>query len=47
LTVAQDPVDFDVVIYQASGTQLFWLNEDDYSIFLGPIQQQGSLATLP
>jgi hypothetical protein len=47
LTVAQDPIDFDVVIYQASGGQLFWLNEDDYSIFLGPIQQQGSLTSLP
>jgi hypothetical protein len=39
-------VDFNVVIYQASGTQLFWLDEDTFSIWLGPIQQQGTLSGL-
>jgi hypothetical protein len=34
---------FDVVIYQASGGKLIWLNEDSTSVFLGPLQQQGSL----
>ena len=38
-----------VVMYQASGGQLFWLNYDtsDTSEFLGPLEQQGSLAGLP
>jgi hypothetical protein len=40
-------VNFNVVIYQASGTQLFLLDEDGDSISLGPIEQQGSLAGLP
>jgi hypothetical protein len=40
--VAGAPVDFDVVIYQASGTQAFMLNEDEGSVFLGPIEQQGA-----
>jgi len=47
-------VPFNVVIYQASGGQLFWLNEDYdqasdnfYSVFLGSLQQQGSLTGLP
>jgi hypothetical protein len=40
---------FDVVIYQASGGELFWLNEDPNSqfLFLGPLQQQGSLSGVP
>ncbi len=32
---------FDVVVYQASGNQLFWMNEDFYSVFLGSLQTQG------
>jgi hypothetical protein len=40
-------VDFNVVIYQASGTQLFWLDEDEFSLWLGPIEQQGSLTGVP
>jgi hypothetical protein len=35
--------DLNVVIYQASGTQAFWLDEDADSVFLGPIEQQGTL----
>ena len=44
--VAGSPVDFQVVIYQASGGQLFWMDEDNFSLFLGPLEQQGSLAGL-
>ena len=48
ITVAGgSPVDFSVVIYQASGAQLFWMDEDGDSLFLGPLEQQGSLAGLP
>jgi hypothetical protein len=38
-----------MVIYQASGAQLFWLDEDENgeSVFLGSLQQQGSLIALP
>jgi hypothetical protein len=39
--------DFQVVTYQASGGQLLWLDEDLYSVFLGSLQQQGSLTALP
>ncbi|HEY4903584.1 MAG TPA: hypothetical protein VIH89_08945 [Candidatus Sulfotelmatobacter sp.] len=38
---------FNVVIYQASGGQLFWLDEDVLTVFLGSLQQQGSLTGLP
>jgi hypothetical protein len=40
-------VPFATVIYQASGGQLFWINEDEASLFLGTLQQQGSLAGVP
>lgn len=42
------PRAFDVVIYQASAGQLFWLDADGTSgfTFLGPIQQQGNLTSL-
>jgi hypothetical protein len=36
-----------VVIYQASGGQLFWINEDEITMFLGFLQQQASLTGLP
>jgi hypothetical protein len=38
---------FNVVIYQASGGQLFWLDVDSNGLWLGPLQQQGSLSGLP
>ena len=38
---------FDAVIYQASASQLFWLEFDYDSVFLGPIEVQGSLTGLP
>jgi hypothetical protein len=48
VTVAADP-DYAVVIYEASGAQLFWLDEsaNGESVFLGSLQQQGSLIALP
>lgn len=38
---------FKVAIYQATGGQLFWVNEDSTSAFLGFLQQQGSLSGMP
>jgi len=48
MTLSGDPT-YTTVIYQASGGQLFWLDEDKNgeSVFLGPVQQQGSLTGLP
>ena len=36
---------YDVAVYQASGTQLFWLDENDTDVFMGPIEQQGAVVT--
>jgi len=47
ITINGTTQDFEVVIYQASGGQLFWLDEDAVSVFLGSLQQQGSLTGLP
>ena len=38
---------FNLVTYQVSGEQLFWLDVDANGVWLGPLQQQGSLAGLP
>jgi hypothetical protein len=40
---------FDMVIYQASSDQLFWLDYDTnlITVSLGPVEQQGSLSGLP
>ncbi|HMD15789.1 MAG TPA: hypothetical protein VKH18_03905 [Terriglobales bacterium] len=48
VTVTADP-GFAAVIYQAGGGQLFWLDTDENgeSVFLGSLQQQGSLTALP
>jgi hypothetical protein len=48
-TTPASPFDFDVAIYQASGGLLFWLDEDNSNgdVFLGSLQQQGSLTGLP
>jgi hypothetical protein len=35
--------DFDVTLYQASGAQLIWINNDSTSEFLGLLQQKGTL----
>jgi hypothetical protein len=49
ITVAADPQNFTTVVYQANGGQLFWLDENanGRSVFLGSLQQQGSLSGLP
>ena len=41
------PTPFEVVVYQASGGQLMWLDEDAISVFVGSLQQQGSLTGVP
>jgi hypothetical protein len=51
-TVNGVSLNFDVAVYQASGEQLFWINVINFnatnsSVFLGPVEQQGSLAGLP
>lgn len=49
MTVGGTTTAFTVAIYQASGGQLFWLDEDALSgmAFMGTLQQQGSLNSLP
>ena len=47
VTAGGSTIDFQVVVYQASGGQLFWLDEDVLSLSLGPLEQQGSLTGLP
>ena len=47
ITIGANTTPFDVVIYQASGGELFWLDEDVSSVFFGSLQQQGSLAGIP
>jgi hypothetical protein len=44
-TVPATPL--DVAIYQASGGELLWLNEDASNLFFGLLQQQGSLSGIP
>ena len=38
---------FDVVLYQASGAQLFWMEVDSRGVFVGTLEQQGSLTGIP
>jgi hypothetical protein len=48
LTVtAGDDTPFNVVVYQASGGELFWLEVDADSVVLGSLEQQGSLSGIP
>ena len=38
--------DFTVAVYQASGDQLFWVDDDtEASLFAGPLEQQGAVVT--
>ena len=37
--------DLNVVLYQASGGQLFVLDEDTFTYFLGPVEQQAATVT--
>jgi hypothetical protein len=41
------PGGLDVDIYQASGTQLYWLNFDTNSLFLGPFEAQNLSGGVP
>jgi len=45
--IADSPLDYSVVVYQASGTQAFLLDEDTFGTFLGPMEQQGTLGAIP
>ncbi len=47
ITVGETEFGADTVLYQASGGYLFWMQEDDFANFLGPLEQQGSLTGLP
>ena len=49
MTVNGSPASFDTAVYQASGNVLIWMNEDPsfQTVFLGTVQQQGSLSGLP
>src|SRR5262249_12423110 len=49
IKAAGTTMSYDVVLYQGSGNQLFWVNvnQDDISLFLGSLQQMESLAGLP
>ena len=38
---------FDAIVYQASASQLFWLEWDGTSVFVGPIEGQTSLTGIP
>lgn len=44
IKVSKTATSFDVVLYQASGGELFWLDEDPTDVFLGSWQQLGSLS---
>jgi hypothetical protein len=48
VTITADPA-YTTAIYQADGGQLFWLDENKNgdNVFLGMLQQQGSLGGLP
>jgi hypothetical protein len=41
------PQDFTMVIYQASGEQLFWMDEDATSLSLGFLEQQSTTPPFP
>jgi hypothetical protein len=41
------PRDLDMVIYQANAGLLFWLEVDSNGVWLGPLEQMGSLAGIP
>jgi hypothetical protein len=47
ITIAPDEFGFEAVLYQASGGTLYWMEEDTFGSFLGPIELQGSLTGLP
>jgi hypothetical protein len=46
-TIGATTRDFNLTIYQASGKQLYWIETDSNGVFLGSLEQQGSLTGLP
>ena len=40
-------VQYQVVVYEASAGQSLWIEEDNFSLFGGSLQQQGSLSGIP
>jgi len=42
IIISGTETDFDVTLYQASGAQLVWINNDSTSQFLGLLQQKGT-----
>jgi len=47
-TIGTSPyTDFDVITYQASASELFWIEYDYDSVFLGSLEVQGSLSGVP
>jgi adhesin/invasin len=47
ITVGKTITSLDVVLYQANGGELFWLDEDSTDVFQGSMQQLGSLSAMP
>ncbi len=47
ITVAGSMHPYTVVIYQASGAQLFWLDEEAGTLFLGPLELQSTPPPFP
>jgi hypothetical protein len=50
LTIGGTVFPLNVVVYQASGSELLWIDQDQSSLgsdFLGSLQQQGSLSGIP
>ena len=47
IVIGGTETDFDVTLYQASGAQLIWINNDSTSQFLGLLQQKGTLPQIP
>jgi hypothetical protein len=45
ISIKQVPQEFDVVMYQANGDQIFWLDEDAASVFFGTWQQFGAFTS--
>ncbi len=46
-TIGTATIPFDAVLYQASASQLFWVEFDLDSVFLGSLEAQGSLTGVP
>ena len=46
-TIGSASPSFDVIMYQASASTLFWIEYDENSVFFGPIEAQGSLTGIP